>query len=283
MPPPNAEIFLDRVVSGGANTGNYQLTVWQNPDSQDIIQASTATIPEPTSLMLGALGLAGLTLGRERRDAHLFEAAAIAAALELSVAPFARLAHLAGDEQVGAARHPAGELEVAQAGFAGGRRQGGRLGLRGFRATLHLTGLVHHLDVLALVLQAAADRWQLPRTELTTEAGVVALVGMASGAIVAGGMAGPGKPGVNEVRRDAAGALNESDVGRYLASIKEAAAKADIVIAYQHNHYWEKDMADTPPWQRALFTFMARNARSPTEFFGIPANDVVELGTQIEV
>ncbi len=86
----------------------------------------------------------------------------------------------------------------------------------------------------------------------TTEAGVVALVGMASGAIAAGGMAGPGKPGVNEVRRDAAGALNESDVGRYLASIKEAAAKADIVIAYQHNHYWEKDMADTPPWQRAL-------------------------------
>lgn len=38
-----------------------------------------------------------------------------------------------------------------------------------------------------------------------------------------------------------------------------------------------------PPWQRALFSFMARNARSPTEFFGIPPNDVVELGTQIEV
>ena len=38
-----------------------------------------------------------------------------------------------------------------------------------------------------------------------------------------------------------------------------------------------------PPWQRGLFAFMARNARSPTEFFGIPPNDVVELGTQIEV
>lgn len=63
----NAEIFLDRVVNGGANTGNYQLTVWQNPDSQDIIQASTATIPEPTSLMLGALGLAGLSLVRRRK------------------------------------------------------------------------------------------------------------------------------------------------------------------------------------------------------------------------
>jgi K+ transporter len=29
--------------------------------------------------------------------------------------------------------------------------------------------------------------------------------------------------------------------------------------------------------------FLARNARSPTEFFGIPPNDVVELGAQIEV
>jgi len=38
-----------------------------------------------------------------------------------------------------------------------------------------------------------------------------------------------------------------------------------------------------PGWRRALFMFLARNARSPTEFFGIPPNQVVELGTQIEV
>lgn len=86
----------------------------------------------------------------------------------------------------------------------------------------------------------------------TTEAGTVALVAMASGAVMAGAMAGPNKPGVNEVRRNARGDLDETDVGRYLASIKDAASRADIVIAYQHNHYWEKDMADTPPWQRAL-------------------------------
>lgn len=63
----NAEIFLDRVANGGASTGNYQLTIWQSPDSQDIIQASAAAIPEPTSLMLGALGLAGLSLVRRRK------------------------------------------------------------------------------------------------------------------------------------------------------------------------------------------------------------------------
>jgi poly-gamma-glutamate synthesis protein (capsule biosynthesis protein) len=87
---------------------------------------------------------------------------------------------------------------------------------------------------------------------LATEAGTVALVAMASGSIAAGGMATANKPGVNEVRRGPGKDLDEADVGRYLASIKTAAASADIVIAYQHNHYWEKDMADTPPWQRTL-------------------------------
>jgi len=35
-------------------------------------------------------------------------------------------------------------------------------------------------------------------------------------------------------------------------------------------------------WRKIIFSIMARNARSATEFFGIPPNRVVELGTQIE-
>ena len=35
-------------------------------------------------------------------------------------------------------------------------------------------------------------------------------------------------------------------------------------------------------WRKVVFAIMARNARSATEFFGIPPNRVVELGTQIE-
>lgn len=35
-------------------------------------------------------------------------------------------------------------------------------------------------------------------------------------------------------------------------------------------------------WRKKLFVIMARNARSATEFFGLPPNRVVELGTQIE-
>ena len=36
-------------------------------------------------------------------------------------------------------------------------------------------------------------------------------------------------------------------------------------------------------WRKAIFAFMSRNAGNPTAYFGIPANRVVELGTQIEI
>ena len=35
-------------------------------------------------------------------------------------------------------------------------------------------------------------------------------------------------------------------------------------------------------WRKKLFVLMAKNARSATEFFGLPSNRVVELGAQIE-
>jgi KUP system potassium uptake protein len=35
-------------------------------------------------------------------------------------------------------------------------------------------------------------------------------------------------------------------------------------------------------WRKKLFVLMSRNARSATEFFGLPANRVVELGAQVE-
>ena len=41
--------------------------------------------------------------------------------------------------------------------------------------------------------------------------------------------------------------------------------------------------SELAPWRRALFLFLARNARSPTEFFAIPPNQVVEIGAQMEV
>jgi KUP system potassium uptake protein len=35
-------------------------------------------------------------------------------------------------------------------------------------------------------------------------------------------------------------------------------------------------------WRKKVFVVMSRNARSATEFFGIPPNRVVELGAQVE-
>jgi len=36
-------------------------------------------------------------------------------------------------------------------------------------------------------------------------------------------------------------------------------------------------------WRKMLFAFLTRNARPPTDFFGLPPNRVVELGLQIEL
>jgi KUP system potassium uptake protein len=36
------------------------------------------------------------------------------------------------------------------------------------------------------------------------------------------------------------------------------------------------------PWREHLFAVMSRNARPATSFFGLPANQVVELGSHIE-
>ena len=35
-------------------------------------------------------------------------------------------------------------------------------------------------------------------------------------------------------------------------------------------------------WRKKIFVLMSRNARTATEFFGIPPNRVVELGAQVE-
>ena len=82
--------------------------------------------------------------------------------------------------------------------------------------------------------------------------GAVALVAMASGKIREGGAATAERPGVNEVRQDSPGVLNAEDVGRFLTSIAAARKQSSLVIAYNHNHYWETQIADIPPWQKQL-------------------------------
>jgi poly-gamma-glutamate synthesis protein (capsule biosynthesis protein) len=91
------------------------------------------------------------------------------------------------------------------------------------------------------VAEAAAPAY------LNTPHGKVALVAMASGLIRAGGGATNTHPGVNEIRMEGgipdvdAGHPNPEDAQRILQSIREAAKHADLVIAYQHNHVYDKD------------------------------------------
>jgi len=44
----------------------------------------------------------------------------------------------------------------------------------------------------------------------------------------------------------------------------------------------EMDVPHMSRWRKKLFVFLQRNAKSATEFFGIPPNRVVELGAQVE-
>ncbi len=74
---------------------------------------------------------------------------------------------------------------------------------------------------------------------LHTPDATVALIGMASGLVPAGGAATSTRPGVNELRVD--GNLPDpEDATTILYSIREAVKKAGLVIVYQHNHVFDK-------------------------------------------
>ncbi len=75
---------------------------------------------------------------------------------------------------------------------------------------------------------------------LKTPHGTVALVAMASGSLPAGAGATATQPGVNELRVGPGNVPNVDDTRRILGSIKDAAAKADLVVVYQHNHVFDK-------------------------------------------
>jgi len=79
--------------------------------------------------------------------------------------------------------------------------------------------------------------------------GTIALIAAASGAIREGGAATPTRAGVNELHVDN-GTLNPDDAERVFAAIKGAAASADIVTAYHHNHVLTEGGHRTPQWQQ---------------------------------
>jgi len=85
---------------------------------------------------------------------------------------------------------------------------------------------------------------------LDTPAGRVALIAMASGKFSQEAIAQENHPGVNVLRLEEDGNLNQEDSFRNLNSIRSTAEEADYVLVYHHNHYWESDKTKTPLWQR---------------------------------
>ncbi len=91
----------------------------------------------------------------------------------------------------------------------------------------------------------------------------VAIVAMATGKIRDGAAATASRAGVNELRL-ADGEPNADDARRILRSIAVARRRADVVIAYHHNHDWGDDMRVTRPWAK---TWAARCAESGADIY----------------
>lgn len=132
------------------------------------------------------------------------------------------------------------------------------------------TGLVSAGSGLDLA-RAAAPAYAV------TPAGPIALVAFATGKVREGGAATPTRPGVNELRRDASGLPLEEDAARVLAAIAEAKRRAEVVIAYQHNHDWEPNQADVPAWQRAFARRCVAAGASAFVGHGAPLLQGVEI------
>ncbi|MFN3514778.1 MAG: CapA family protein [Phenylobacterium sp.] len=108
-------------------------------------------------------------------------------------------------------------------------------------------------------------------------AGTVALVAFATGKVREGGAATPDRPGVNEVRRSDDGEILAEDRERVLAALRSAKARADVVIAYHHNHDWEPDNTQVPEWQRRFAKACAAAGASVFVGHGAPVLQGVEV------
>ncbi|HEX3111259.1 MAG TPA: KUP/HAK/KT family potassium transporter, partial [Thermoanaerobaculia bacterium] len=82
------------------------------------------------------------------------------------------------------------------------------------------------------------------------------------------------------------GYMEETDIPAFLASIKDAPIAMDLAgVSFFLGR--ETLIATRRPgmalWREKLFSWMIRNASSASHWFRLPANQVIELGAQIEL
>lgn len=123
---------------------------------------------------------------------------------------------------------------------------------------------------------------------IRTANGTVALVAMASGLVPDGAAATESRPGVNELRLEAQGTIctadapcnggapNQADARRVLQSIGDAAARADLVIVYQHNHLFPSSYLD-------MFKERSPQRQVQPDWIRQWAHRVVEAGADVVV
>jgi len=85
---------------------------------------------------------------------------------------------------------------------------------------------------------------------------------------------------VNHLRLGADGVLDASDTRRILGAIERAARRADFVIAYQHDHYWEVNRQDTPRWKMAWARACINAGANLFYSHGVPLLHGVEIYKQ---
>ena len=71
--------------------------------------------------------------------------------------------------------------------------------------------------------------------------------------------------------------------GTFVNILMERTTRA---VSYTHLDVYKRQIPRIPgrdiaPWRARLFALMSKNATSATDFFKIPTNRVVELGTQL--
>ncbi len=82
------------------------------------------------------------------------------------------------------------------------------------------------------------------------------------------------------------GFMQDPDIAQILSSLK---ANGFELPPMETSYYLGRDTLLTTKrpgmsrWRKSLFNVMSRNASTPTAFFGLPPNRVVELGAQIEL
>ncbi|MBS1958763.1 MAG: KUP/HAK/KT family potassium transporter [Bdellovibrionales bacterium] len=57
----------------------------------------------------------------------------------------------------------------------------------------------------------------------------------------------------------------------------------DILYVLGHETFVEQNSGSMPATQQFIFAFLSRNARNATDYFGLPPEQVIELGTQIDL